>query len=547
MPSLVFLAGPIAGRRYKLGDGEYVIGRRSDCQIFVPDMRVSRQHARLWRQGEDWALEDLGSNNGTFVNGVRLQQATHAQARRRDHDREQPHPRRGATSPATPTRPPRAASGHDRRRRRQLADPVARGLGRHPADRSARGLISVDRSAGGAPDRAQARCAHADPARDRGVGHAPRRCSRSSSTRCSSCSRRPRTSACSSRTSAPASSACSASATARARRRALEQRDRGPRPGPGSGRRPFGGELRVPGTIIQHVVSDRRGVLLGETTDEDDEGVGTRMGAPLIYHGAHYGVVYVESKQQAFRQEDVDLLQAIATQAGIAIHATRVAAQLVAPREARARPARRAADPALAAAGERAAGRRPRLRGPLRARVSDRRRLLRLHLARPVAPRARGRRRRRQGDQRGALHGAADVRAAVARRDRAHAGAAAPPRQPGDRRSSATTACSRRSSTASTISRIAQPRVHERRPLRAAPAPRRPRVPAAGRARAHAAARRHARPRGRRGARAAALRRHADHGHRTASSRRATRAATSTACRGCRAASAPRAARPRTS
>ena len=58
------------GRRYKLGDGEYVIGRRSDCQIFVPDMRVSRQHARLWRDGDGWTLEDLGSNNGTFVNGV---------------------------------------------------------------------------------------------------------------------------------------------------------------------------------------------------------------------------------------------------------------------------------------------------------------------------------------------------------------------------------------------------------------------------------------------------------------------------------------------
>jgi pSer/pThr/pTyr-binding forkhead associated (FHA) protein len=76
MPSLVFLAGPIAGRRYKLGDGEYVIGRRSDCQIFVPDMRVSRQHARLWRDGEGWSLEDLGSNNGTFINGVKLQSAT---------------------------------------------------------------------------------------------------------------------------------------------------------------------------------------------------------------------------------------------------------------------------------------------------------------------------------------------------------------------------------------------------------------------------------------------------------------------------------------
>src|SRR5881628_1674635 len=76
MPSLVFLAGPIAGRRYKLGEGEYVIGRRSDCQIFVPDMRVSRQHARRWQDGEAWTLEDLGSNNGTYINGVRLQSAT---------------------------------------------------------------------------------------------------------------------------------------------------------------------------------------------------------------------------------------------------------------------------------------------------------------------------------------------------------------------------------------------------------------------------------------------------------------------------------------
>lgn len=72
MPSLVFLAGPIAGRRYRLADGEYVVGRRSDCQIFVPDMRVSRQHARVWKQAETWTVEDLGSNNGTYVNGVRL-------------------------------------------------------------------------------------------------------------------------------------------------------------------------------------------------------------------------------------------------------------------------------------------------------------------------------------------------------------------------------------------------------------------------------------------------------------------------------------------
>src|SRR5262249_18367523 len=75
-----------------------------------------------------------------------------------------------------------------------------------------------------------------------------------------------------------------------------------PRPGTPP-RQPFGGQLRVPGPIPQHVVSDRRGVLLGETTDAE-EPAGTRMGAPLIYHGAHYGVVYVESPQQAFRQDD---------------------------------------------------------------------------------------------------------------------------------------------------------------------------------------------------------------------------------------------------
>src|SRR5574341_162260 len=75
MPALVFIAGPNAGRRYKLGDGEYIIGRRSDCQIFVPDMRVSRQHARIIRDSGRWQLEDLGSNNGTFVNGNRVQNA----------------------------------------------------------------------------------------------------------------------------------------------------------------------------------------------------------------------------------------------------------------------------------------------------------------------------------------------------------------------------------------------------------------------------------------------------------------------------------------
>ncbi len=81
------------------------------------------------------------------------------------------------------------------------------------------------------------------------------------------------------------------------------QRHRQHNPLDSTARVPFGGELRVPGTIIQHVVSDRRGVLLGDAADGDGDANGTRMGAPLIYHGAHYGVVYVEGKQQVFARK----------------------------------------------------------------------------------------------------------------------------------------------------------------------------------------------------------------------------------------------------
>ncbi len=41
--------------------------------MFVPDMRVSRQHARIVRDGESWQLVDLGSNNGTYVNSARVE------------------------------------------------------------------------------------------------------------------------------------------------------------------------------------------------------------------------------------------------------------------------------------------------------------------------------------------------------------------------------------------------------------------------------------------------------------------------------------------
>ena len=49
-----------------------LVGRAATCDCVVPDDCVSRRHAQLWRDGERWLLRDLGSRNGTRVNGVRV-------------------------------------------------------------------------------------------------------------------------------------------------------------------------------------------------------------------------------------------------------------------------------------------------------------------------------------------------------------------------------------------------------------------------------------------------------------------------------------------
>ncbi len=49
-----------------------VIGRDPDCDVIVKDAKSSRHHCRLTRDEEGFMLEDLGSRNGTFVEGQRL-------------------------------------------------------------------------------------------------------------------------------------------------------------------------------------------------------------------------------------------------------------------------------------------------------------------------------------------------------------------------------------------------------------------------------------------------------------------------------------------
>jgi len=50
-----------------------VIGRREDCDLRIPVAEVSRKHCRILKDGESLRVEDLGSSNGTFHNGQRVQ------------------------------------------------------------------------------------------------------------------------------------------------------------------------------------------------------------------------------------------------------------------------------------------------------------------------------------------------------------------------------------------------------------------------------------------------------------------------------------------
>lgn len=59
--------------RQPLAGGTVSIGRASDCTIPIKDRYLSRRHAELIPSGQDWVLKDLGSANGTYLNGVRVE------------------------------------------------------------------------------------------------------------------------------------------------------------------------------------------------------------------------------------------------------------------------------------------------------------------------------------------------------------------------------------------------------------------------------------------------------------------------------------------
>lgn len=69
---LTLRSGPTPGKVFTLDKAEIFIGRDLNSDVVVNDVEVSRKHSRMTLQGNSYMLEDLGSTNGTTINGQRL-------------------------------------------------------------------------------------------------------------------------------------------------------------------------------------------------------------------------------------------------------------------------------------------------------------------------------------------------------------------------------------------------------------------------------------------------------------------------------------------
>ncbi|MFI2104520.1 FHA domain-containing protein [Isoptericola sp. NPDC019693] len=64
---LVVTAGPLTGTTLPLSSASILIGRSPGCTLVLDDDYSSSRHARIFPQGDQWYVEDLGSTNGTFI------------------------------------------------------------------------------------------------------------------------------------------------------------------------------------------------------------------------------------------------------------------------------------------------------------------------------------------------------------------------------------------------------------------------------------------------------------------------------------------------
>ena len=74
-PVLVVRKGPEEGERFYIEGPRLTIGRDPRSDLFLNDVTVSRRHAVVVRSGDEVSVEDAGSLNGTYVNGVCVDRA----------------------------------------------------------------------------------------------------------------------------------------------------------------------------------------------------------------------------------------------------------------------------------------------------------------------------------------------------------------------------------------------------------------------------------------------------------------------------------------
>ena len=70
---LLVVRGRSASEALKLADGVTTVGRQDECQIRIKSSQVSRRHCELFEKKGLLLVKDLGSSNGTFVNGKKIQ------------------------------------------------------------------------------------------------------------------------------------------------------------------------------------------------------------------------------------------------------------------------------------------------------------------------------------------------------------------------------------------------------------------------------------------------------------------------------------------
>ena len=75
-PVLIVLTGKYKGKRVKLTDAETVIGRDESAKIRIATQELSRQHCLLIVSAAGVLVRDLGSRNGTFINGMPIAEET---------------------------------------------------------------------------------------------------------------------------------------------------------------------------------------------------------------------------------------------------------------------------------------------------------------------------------------------------------------------------------------------------------------------------------------------------------------------------------------